>query len=57
MIESLIGTRFTGRVIRGTNFGGYAAVIPEVEGSAWITGRHEFLIAADDPLKDGFILR
>jgi proline racemase len=32
-------------------------VIPEVTGSAWITGRHEFLIAPDDPLREGFILR
>ncbi|HTF37154.1 MAG TPA: proline racemase family protein [Blastocatellia bacterium] len=57
VIESLIGTRFTGRVVRETTFGEYAAVIPEVGGSAWITGRHEFRIAPDDPLKDGFILR
>ena len=57
VVESLIGTRFAGRVVRETEFGGYAAVIPEVEGSAWITGRHEFLIAPDDPLKEGFILR
>ena len=57
VIESLIGTRFTGRVVRETNFGAYNAVIPEVEGSATITGRHEFLIAPDDPLKNGFILR
>ena len=57
VIESLIGTRFTGRVVRETTFGEYAAVIPEVEGSAYITGRHEFLIAPDDPLNDGFMLR
>jgi len=57
VIESLIGTRFTGRVVRETVFGEYAAVVPEVEGSAYITGRHEFLIAPDDPLKDGFLLR
>jgi proline racemase len=57
VIESLIGTRFTGRVVRETTFGDYAAVIPEVEGSAYITGRHEFLIDPDDPLKEGFILR
>src|SRR6266508_1088716 len=24
------------------------------EGSAWITGRHEFLVAPDDPLAEGF---
>jgi len=57
VIESLIGTLFTGRVVRETTFGEYAAVVPEVEGSAWITGRHQFLIAPDDPLKGGFILR
>ena len=57
VIESLISTRFAGRVVRETEFGGYAAVIPEVEGSAWITGQSEFLIAPDDPLKEGFILR
>ncbi len=35
----------------------YPAIIPEVEGSAHITGRHEFLIDPEDPLRDGFILR
>ncbi|MFO7732611.1 MAG: proline racemase family protein [Candidatus Aminicenantes bacterium] len=57
VIESLIGTRFTGRVVRTTEFGAYAAVIPQVEGRAFITGRHEFLIDPRDPLKTGFILR
>jgi trans-L-3-hydroxyproline dehydratase len=57
VIESIIGTRFTGRIIETTNFGPYSAVIPEVEGSAYITGRHEFLIDSDDPLREGFILR
>jgi len=56
-IESLIGTTFTGRVVRTTTFGPHPAVIPEVEGSAFITGRHEFLIDPGDPLKDGFLLR
>jgi len=57
VVESLIGTRFTGRVVRTTAFGEFAAVIPEVEGSAYMTGRNEFWIAPDDPLKEGFILR
>jgi proline racemase len=56
-IESIIGTCFTGRVVETTTFGPYKAVIPEVAGSAYITGRHEFLIAPDDPLRDGFMLR
>jgi proline racemase len=57
VIESIIGTRFKGRIIETTNFGPYSAVIPEVEGSAYIIGRHEFLIDPEDPLQEGFILR
>jgi trans-L-3-hydroxyproline dehydratase len=56
-IESIIGTCFAGRIIRLTSFGPHAAVIPQVEGTAYITGRHEFLIDPGDPLKEGFILR
>lgn len=57
VIESIIGTRFSGRIVETTTFGPYRAIIPEVEGTAHITGRHEFLIDPKDPLRDGFILR
>ena len=57
VIESILGTRFTGRVVEVTTFGDSDAVIPEVEGSAWIIGRNEFLMDPEDPLKDGFIFR
>jgi trans-L-3-hydroxyproline dehydratase len=56
-IESIIGTHFKGKVVTETTFGSYPAIIPEVEGSAYITGRHEFLIDPRDPLRDGFVLR
>jgi trans-L-3-hydroxyproline dehydratase len=56
-IESLIGTTFTGKALRETTFGPHHAIVPEVSGRAWITGRHEFLIAPDDPLREGFVLR
>jgi proline racemase len=56
-VESIIGTRFVGRIARELRWEGYDAVIPEIEGSAWITGRNEILIAPDDPLGEGFILR
>ncbi len=56
-VESIIGTRFSGRIVETTTFGPHAAIIPEVEGTAHITGRHEFLIDPHDPLRDGFILR
>jgi trans-L-3-hydroxyproline dehydratase len=57
VIESIIGTTFTGRVLKPVSYGPHQAVIPEVEGTSYITGKHEFLIDPRDPLKDGFILR
>ncbi len=56
-IESILGTRFTGRIVETVNYGSYPAVIPEVEGRAFLTGRHEFFIDPADPLREGFILR
>jgi proline racemase len=57
VVESIIGTRFIGRIARELAWEGYDAVVPEIEGSAWITGRSELLFAPDDPLAEGFILR
>lgn len=56
-IESIIGTRFSVRAIERVQFGPHDAVIPRVEGQAFITGRHEFLINPADPLRGGFLLR
>lgn len=57
VIESIIGSRFTGRVVETTTFGPHPAIIPEVEGSAHICGRSEFLLDPTDPLQYGFLLR
>ena len=54
--ESLIGTLFTGRAAGRTVVGECQAIVPEIEGSAWITGEHTFLVDEDDPLKNGFRL-
>ena len=54
--ESLIATRFTGRIVARTSVGEYPAIVSEIEGAAWITGEHTFLIDEDDPLKEGFRL-
>jgi proline racemase len=56
IIESIIGSCFSGRVVQTTTFGPHAAIIPEVEGTSHITGRHEFLIDPNDPLRNGFLL-
>ncbi len=55
--ESIVGSKFTGRVVAETTFGAHNAVIPEVDGTAFITGRHEFLIDPQDEFPEGFILR
>ena len=57
VIESIIGSRFIGRVAQTQRIGPYAAIIPEVEGTAHLTGRHEFLLDPDDELRWGFLLR
>jgi proline racemase len=54
--ESLIGTQFSGRVAARTAVGELQAIVPEIEGSAWITGEHTFLIDETDPLREGFRL-
>jgi proline racemase len=56
-IESILGTRFGGRILEATAFAGHPAVIPEVSGTAHIVGRSTFVIGSDDPLRQGFILR
>ena len=57
VIESIIGSRFSGVVVQTTTFGHRPAIIPGIEGTAHITGRHEFLIDPTDPLQEGFVLR
>jgi len=54
--ESVIGTRFTGRVVQETTVAGMPAVIPEITGRAWITGMGQYLLDADDPFPAGFAL-
>jgi trans-L-3-hydroxyproline dehydratase len=53
-IESIIGTTFDVKLLNTTMFGEYSSVVPQVTGSAYITGHHEFVIDPDDPLKNGF---
>ena len=54
--ESVIGTRFAGRVVEETEVGGVPAVIPEITGRAWITGTGRYLLDPEDPFPAGFSL-
>lgn len=56
VVESILGSRFAGRIVGTAEVGGRPAVVPEVSGSAWITGRHEFFVDPADPLAGGFLL-
>jgi trans-L-3-hydroxyproline dehydratase len=55
-VESILGTTFTVSVAREMKLAGRPAIEPEVGGTAHVTGRHEFWIDPDDPLRDGFLL-
>jgi proline racemase len=55
--DSIIGTRFVARVLEQTTVDGRPAVVPEVEGAAYRTGEHTFLLDERDPLATGFVLR
>jgi len=57
VVESILGTTFTGEVVEMTTFGPYLAVVPRVSGTAYIVGRNELLIDPGDPLGMGFLLR
>ena len=54
---SIVGSEFTGRVVGEAEVAGHHAVVTEVEGSAYRTGRSEFELDPDDPLGEGFLLR
>jgi len=58
VIESILGamSTFSGRVVGQAQVGPYDAIVPEVSGTAFITGRHEFIIDPRDELGRGFIL-
>lgn len=56
-IASIVGSRFTGLVTADTEVAGLAAVVPQVEGTAHITGRSELWFDPDDDLGRGFLVR
>ncbi len=53
--ESILGTVFRSRIVEESRVDGYPAIVPEVTGSAYLTGFHQFLIDPRDPLKEGFL--
>lgn len=52
--ESFIGSQFKGVILDTTKVADYDAVIPQITGSAYLTGEATYVIDPDDPLKYGF---
>jgi proline racemase len=52
--EGILGTVFTGRLVGETRVGDRAAVVPEITGSAWITGFSTWVTDPTDPFPDGY---
>jgi len=55
--RSIVGSEFRASVVAEADVAGTPAVITEVEGSAHLTGYHQFVLSADDPIGTGFLLR
>ena len=54
--ESIVGTR-SARASSSVRAEGRDAVVTEVEGTAYRTGEHRFVLDPRDPLGTGFVLR
>lgn len=53
---SILDTRFSGRVVSDATVGDTAAIIPEIEGRAWITGIGQYGVDPTDPFPRGYRL-
>ena len=54
--ESIIGTKFMGKVIEETKVGNYNAIIPEIMGRSFITGYGHLVVDEEDLFKHGFVV-
>ncbi len=54
--ESIIGSRFTARVLESLDLAGTSAVVPSIEGSAYTTGYNTIWIDEREPFPQGFVV-
>jgi proline racemase len=52
--EGVLGTVWTGRLLREAEVGSHRAVVPTITGRAWITGYHDYVVDGADPFPEGF---
>lgn len=54
--RSIIDSRFDCRIESETSLGGRTAIVPSLEGTAWITGTHQLMLDPSDPWPGGYRL-
>ena len=54
--EGILDTIFVVTPLEETRVGDRAAVIPSIQGRAWITGFAQYVLAPDDPFPEGFMV-
>jgi proline racemase len=56
-IEIILGTPLSVTPVRLASMGDHLGIVARVSGTAHITGKHEFVVDPNDPLRDGFVFR
>ena len=54
--ESIVGSTFTGRIEAETTVANLKAIVPSVEGRAFITGFNTLFVDDNEPYREGFLL-
>lgn len=54
--ESITGTVFRGEAVEEVTVGPYTGIIPQITGSAYITGVNQWILDEEDPHEFGFLL-
>jgi proline racemase len=54
--SGILGSQFEGKILAETQVGPIAAIIPQIKGSAHVTGLQRFFVDPTDPFPTGFLL-
>jgi len=54
--EGLLGTTFEGRIVEETTVDDLPAIVPEIRGTAYLTGLHRFVVTPGDTFSEGFLI-
>lgn len=52
--EGILGTTWTGRILRETRVGPHPAIVPRITGTGWIYGRSTYVVDDADPFPEGY---